>query len=159
VSYFVERDALCDIFVGFSKWDDTSLGRARFIHKINYQKRSWIEDYCTYSNTHTDCSDPPPWLEGYANRTRAFGWWMRLSELAGDVAESKVKISPLTAEPMVKAGRIYVLDALQGPLAALDIVKGRPVWWSLDDQDRCWLYAACGIDPQGYGAGGTAVNG
>jgi hypothetical protein len=166
VPYFADKTALCDVYTSFSKWEDTSFGRARLIHKVNYQKRSWVEDYATYSNVHTDCPDPPSWLEGYSNRTRAFGWWMRLSELAGETVDSKAKISPLTGEPMVAVDRQYLLDVLEGPLAALDVVKGRPVWWVLDDEDRRWLYGACGQDCQGYpghmqgnGAGSEVGNG
>jgi hypothetical protein len=143
-SYFDDPDALCDVYVGFSKWEDTRDGRSRFIHKVCYQKRSWTEDFCIYSNAHTDCQGPPSWLKDYSNRTRAFGWWMRLSELAGDVVESRAKVSPITGEPMVSADRVYLMDILEGPLAALDNVRGRPVWWVLGEEDRRWLYGACG---------------
>jgi hypothetical protein len=148
VPYFKDKRTLCDVYIGFLKWEDTSFGRAKFIHKINYQKRSWVEDYAIYSNDHTHCPDPPSWLEGYANRTRAFGWWMRLSELAGECVDGKEKISPLTGEPMIKADKVFLLDVLEGPLAGFDLNKGRPVWWLLKDYERKWLYQACNLDMQ-----------
>jgi len=157
-SYFTNKDSLADVYVSFTKWDD-GLGRMKLINKINYQKRHWLEDYARYSNDNIYCKNPPGWLEGYINRTRPLGWWCRLSELCGEVVQSKARISVFTGDPMVNAGSVYnweLVSMLKGEVGTFEIYKGRVISWLLDDQDKAWLYHACKIDfvPDigGYGA-------
>jgi len=53
-------------------------GRVDFMHKLNYCKRSPLEDYAKYSNRFPDCPNLPEWLEGYTNRPRVYGFWRDL---------------------------------------------------------------------------------
>jgi hypothetical protein len=143
--YFNDPEALADIFVDFVSWDDKN-GRGRFMHKVNYQRRHWSEDYCKYTEEHLDCSNPPVWLENYRNKARPFGWWTQLSTLGRVVKgegeeEEKEKLSPFDGEKMLYDGVTTIYSLLQRPegVAAVEMYKGRPVFRDLTVDDLIWL--------------------
>lgn len=124
-----------------------SRGRARFMHKINYQARHPLEDYAKYSNKHLDCPNPPEWLEKYNNKSRGFGWWKELGKLTKDVElEKEGKLSPIDGEPMEWQGSILgrcTVDGLllqsNGKIGSLEFIKGEPVLEELTQEDIEWL--------------------
>ena len=139
-SYFNNPDGLAEVYVDFVTWSD-GIGKAKFIHKINYQRRNWIEDYTKYTVEHPDCDNPPQWLEGYQNKGRPFGWWCNLSTL-GFTEDDKSKLSPFDCEPMVYIGATpltAILGRSEGVLAGLEMVKGVPVVTQLNIEDLTWL--------------------
>lgn len=118
-----------------------SSGRAKFMHRLNYAKRNPMEDYAHYSNRHLVCPDPPVWLEGYSNRPRVFGWWRELAAVLRGCKpmDSKEKLSPFTAEPMIYNYHVdlSVLESFE--VGALSFWKGRPWVYDLKPEDMTWL--------------------
>ncbi len=132
--------------------------RHKFMHRVIYQKRSWMEDYVKYTEAHPDCANPPPWLDGYANRSRPLGLWCVLDAwLAPDVRKARKaeeeaakrdmigRVSEFTGEV---TERLYpravwqVLGAAgDAGLGGFDLVKGQPVLSRLGEGEKRWLKA------------------
>jgi len=131
-----------DVHMAFVRLGD-ELGRAKLMHKINYQSRHPIEDYATHTNRDLEAEDPPEWLTSYANRTRVFGWWRQIGSLAqGAIEETEDRPHPVTGEAMAYQGRISLEGALmncEGRLGYLDVVRGKPITGELDSDDLLWL--------------------
>ena len=129
-----------DIYVDFISLDD-ELGKAKLMHKFNYQGRHPMEDYARYSNKDPDCADPPGWLQGYDNRARPFGWWRRIGALAKDKSDRE-KLHPVSGEKLEYVGPWpleYVLKLGAGRLGFLDMVRGKPVFAELRSEEIAWL--------------------
>lgn len=143
---YLNQGKLLNVYIDFARWDD---GKAKFIHKVNYQRRHWSEDYAYYSNEHPDCDDPPVWLEHYNNRSRVFGWWKALSQFAGSEDDSpgkgKVfeKVDILTGEALVRDGVVEYDDLDVLKLFSYDNYKGKPLIEPLDDYSFKWLKSVC----------------
>jgi len=138
------RGRRADVFVNFVSLDD-SLGKAKLMHKINYQSRHPIEDYAVYSNAHPDCPNPPEWLLHYDNRSHVFGWWRYIKTmLEGVDMGDKEKLSPIIGEPMEYQRKVS-LDGLlaygEGKLGYLDLEKGKLVIGDLNEDDIAWLWS------------------
>ena len=133
-STYLAGDGLLDVYCDFVSLDD----KARVAHRINYQKRSWIEDYALYTLDNPDCDYPPEWLEGYENRARPFGWWCYLGELGGVAGkEVKTKLDSLTGVPLIYKGKRYSLDGLE--LWSLENYKGGVQTSQLSGDALAWL--------------------
>ena len=155
--FFSNPEATLDVHVDFIRLN-SEMGRVRFMHKLNYKARHWSEDYAKYSNMHTDCDDPPPWLMKYDNRTRVFGWWGKLKVLAGNSTDSdKDKLSPYTGKTMTYVGRFggeigltSIMQLAEGRLFCVEFIRGRPVETEYTPADLTWLKSVCmGLDDFG----------
>lgn len=117
----------------------------KFINKIVYQKRSWVEDYARYSNKHTDCADPPAWLENYDNRSVPLGWWANIGEYGGSADGDGERISPFTGKPMIKDGIATVYSVLRKNnlnVGGMAIIRGEPKHFTLCPDELKWLVGA-----------------
>jgi hypothetical protein len=128
-----------DIFVDFVTLSDP-LGRARFMHKLNYQQRRPIEDWAKWSNDHLDAPPPSEAFCRYANRARVFGWWKNLKSILPRHPEKSPKLHPLTGQEMTYLGHETLFSLTQGrPLGFLDMVRGKPIMASLTPSELHWL--------------------
>jgi len=138
-----------DVFVDYVSWDN-DVGKARLMNKLNYQSRHWIEDYATFSNKHTDCVNPPSWLEGYSNATRTFGWWRHLTSLTIGAKEEKQTLSPINGKPMEYKSTISLDGLLMvsgGTVGTLEFFRGVPLLGQLCTGDFDWLRSVRWRDP------------
>jgi len=133
---------LIDIYVSFTKCNSEE-GKAKLMHKLNYNGRHVMEDYAVYSNQHPDCPAPPAFIQHYDNKARLFGWWRDIRKLVSLLPkDEKQKLSPYNAEPMDYLGRwstIELLDMHDGNVVAVDFIRGRPLERLLNNDDREWL--------------------
>lgn len=135
--YFGNGQAL-NVYCDYAKWENGE-GKAKFIHKVSYQRRHWTEDYANYSADNTDCQNPPAWLEKYNNVSRAFGWWKAMKSLAeGAELPEDGKIDIFTGEPLVR-GAGGPIDFETCNLWSYDSVKGLPDVRRLTTDDMEWL--------------------
>lgn len=136
-----ELEPNINVFVNYISGIARNAGRARFMHRLNYVKRSPLEDYAVYSNRNLDCPDLPEWLEGYSNRPRVFGWWRELAALLKWCVtfDSKDKLSPFTAQPMIYDYRVPLCVLEEEGVGALSFWKGRPWVYDLRSDDMAWL--------------------
>lgn len=117
----------------------------KFINKIVYQKRSWVEDYARYSNKHTDCASPPAWLENYDNRSVPLGWWTNISEYGGSDDGDGERISPFTGKPMIRDGIATVYSVLRKNnlnVGGMAIIRGEAKHFTLCPDELKWLVGA-----------------
>lgn len=127
------REQKIDIFVAFI--DDW----ARFLHKLNYTGRSWLEDYALYSNECPDCPEPPAWLVDYGNKARVKGWWSNLKDFSVEDKE-KDKVSPYTGEKMTYVGRVGLQHLTEEcRFGRVEFVKGRAVELNFSGDELEWL--------------------
>jgi hypothetical protein len=131
------KSQLLDLYADYVKWETP----AKFIHKINYQRRHWVEDYVKYTEKYPDCSNPPEWLEHYSNTVRVFGWWKQLKAFGGDKdLEAEPKIDFNTGEDLIYREHITKFSDIETlPLFCYDCFKGHPVIEALDSNDVAWL--------------------
>ena len=135
---YFENGQPLNVYVDYAKWENGE-GKAKFIHKVSYQRRHWTEDYAHYSADKTDCPDPPAWLEKYNNISRAFGWWKAMKSLAeGAELPEDGKIDIFTGEPLVR-GAGGPIDWETCNLWSYDSVKGLPDVRRLSAEDMEWL--------------------
>ena len=132
-----EADKLLNLYADYVKWETPS----KFIHKINYQRRHWVEDYVKFTEKYPDCSNPPAWLESYSNTVRVFGWWKQLKAFTGDKdLEAEPKIDFNTGEELIYQEHITKFEGIEDlPLFCYDCFKGHPVIAALDSNDITWL--------------------
>jgi hypothetical protein len=159
----VEADKLLNLYVDYVKWDMPS----KFIHKLNYQRRHWIEDYVKFTEKYPDCPNPLAWLEHYSNTVRVFGWWKQLKAFGGDKdLDAEPKIDFNTGEELAYEEHITNFSEIETlPLFCYDCYKGHPVISALDSNDIAWLkgcfekdmmdkYGPAEGDSNDYGSGG-----
>lgn len=137
------KKGLIDVNVSFIKFG-TDIAKAQFMHKLAYNGRNPLEDFCVYSNHSPDCDMPPEFILHYSNKSRLYGWWRDIKRITGklSVEKEKEKLSPYSAEPMEYLGRYASEDLLNchdGRLVAVDFIRGRPVERLLGAEDKEWL--------------------
>lgn len=139
-----EASKLLNLYVDFVQWETPS----KFIHKINYQRRHWVEDYVKYTEKYPNCPNPPVWLENYSNTVRVFGWWKQLKVFGGDNdLEAEPKIDVNTGEPLIYEEHITKFSDIETlPLYCYDCFKGHPVIAALDNNDIAWLKSCFEVD-------------
>jgi len=132
-----EIDKALNVFIDFVKWDQAP----KFIHKINYQKRHWVEDYVKFTEQNPNCPNPPEWLQHYSNTSRAFGWWKQLKAFGGgNDLKPEPKIDCNTGEELVYVRHVNsFLDLQDLPLYCYDNCKGKPIIAPLNSNDVAWL--------------------
>ena len=133
---YLDEDAgnTLDVGVSFFSMDD----RTKLANRLNYQRRSWIEDYALYTLKEPACENPPAWLEGYSNKARVFGWWQALTLLGGIASKEKTpKLDYETGEELVACG--YCTSLVGMNLWSRENVKGNVVDAPLRADDLAWL--------------------
>ena len=133
----VETDKMLNLYVDYVKLDQIS----KFIHKLNYQRRHWSEDYVRFTEKNPDCSNPPDWLESYSNTVRVFGFWKQLKVFGGDKdLEAEPKIDFNTGEELEYQEHLKGFTEIEYiSLFCYDGWKGRPIINELDANDVAWL--------------------
>lgn len=129
------RDQKIDVYVyAINDW-------VRFLHKLNYVSRSWLEDFANYSNANPECAAPPGWLVDYGNKSRVKGWWSNIKEFTVEDTD-KGKISPYTGEKMTCIDRCVWPNELLNAgnsFGYVDFSKGRAFESDFTNEEIEWL--------------------
>jgi hypothetical protein len=147
------KSQLLNLYADYVRWETPS----KFIHKLNYQRRHWVEDYVKFTEKYPDCANPPAWLEHYSNTVRVFGWWKQLKVFGGDKdLDAEPKIDFNNGEELTYQEHITKFEGIETlPLFCYDCYKGHPVIVALDSNDIAWLKGCFETDfMDKYGSGG-----